>query len=354
MMLTGRALRQLAAGSALAVALAACGGGSEPGRTNAPVDTAPPSGTVTVDGSSTLLPLSCALGDAFHRASPAVTVNVSESGTAGGFEKLCTNAADLIGASRPINAAELRRCTANRVEFIELPLAFDSVSIVVNPKNTFAECLTVPELKRMWEPAAAGTVTRWNQVRASFPAQPLTLAGPGAASGTFDYFTLAVVGAEGQSRMDYLQSEDDEEVAAAIIADANAAGYFGYDYYVEHRDELKLVAIDGGRGCVRPTPESVADGTYQPLSRPLFVYATTVALAKPAVKALARMYVDPANAGLVREIGFVPLPTASLLTMTRRLETGETGSRFGGRGSVLGLTLDTFQDEERIKNALVR
>ena len=235
-----------------------------------------------------------------------------------------------------------------------MPIAFDSLSVVVNPHNAFAECLTVSELKRMCEPAAQNRVTRWNQVRSSFPDQPLALAGPGTSSGTFDYFTLAVVGTESQSRSDYRRSEDDEVVAKAVADDANALGYFGYAYYLEHKDALKLVAVDSGGGCVQPSTETAVDGTYHPLARPLFAYFSSAALDQPAVKALAHAYVDPANASAVRQIGFVPLPTASLLMLGRRLETAETGSRFGGRGSILGLTPETIDDEERIRNALVR
>lgn len=319
-----------------------------------PATPAPLTGSITVDGSSTVLPLSRALARGFQRAHPGAAVTVAESGTGGGFQKLCAGTIDLIGASRPINAFELQRCAANRVSFVELPIAFDSIAVVANRRNAFAACLTVDELRRMWEPAAERRITRWRQVRASFPDEPLALAGPGTASGTFDYFTLAVVGTQSQSRADYLRSEDDEVVVNAVTGDVNALGYFGYDYYLAHKDALTLVAVDDGSGCVLPSPDSVADGSYRPLSRPLFAYAATTALEKPAVKALVRTYVDPANADAVRAIGFVPLPVASLLTMARRLETGETGSRFGGRGSVVGLTLDAFRDDERIRNALVR
>ena len=338
---------------AVLVLVVACGRGHDAGGAASAAPTTL-TGSITVDGSSTVMPLSQAIAEGFRRAHPGVKVAVAESGTGGGFQKLCAGSADLIGASRPINAAEIKACAANHVTFVELPMAFDSLSVVVNPRNTFAECLTVAELKRMWEPSAEKRVMRWKQVRSSFPDRPLALAGPGTASGTFDYFTLAVVGTQSLSRTDYLRSEDDEVVAKAVAEDVNALGYFGYDYYLEHKDTLKLVAVDSGGGCVLPSPETVTNGSYQPLSRPVFVYASSAALDRPAVKALARAYVDPANAARVGEIGFVPLPIASLLIIARRLETGETGSRFGGRGSMLGLTLDTFSDDERIKNALVR
>jgi phosphate transport system substrate-binding protein len=311
-------------------------------------------GTITVDGSSTVLPISRLLAADFQQANPAVKIEVIESATATGFEKLCDGAVDLIGASRPINAAELRRCESNSVAFIELPIAFDSLSVVVNAKNTFADCLSVAELKRMWEPAAQGNITRWNQIRRSFPAQQLTLVGPDRASGTFDYFTLAIVGQAGESRDDYTRSDNDQEIVDAIAADPNALGYFGYAHYLANSGTLKAVAIDSGRGCINPSGETVADATYQPLSRPVFVYVMADALTQPEVKAFARTYIDPANASRVRKVGYVPLPTATLLVVNRRLESSVSGSMFEGRGSVLGLTAEIFEDPDRVKNALVR
>jgi phosphate transport system substrate-binding protein len=206
----------------------------------------------------------------------------------------------------------------------------------------------------MWQPAAEGRITRWNQIRSSFPAQPLKLAGPGKDSGTFDYFTLAVVGTQSNSRGDYTTSEDDTVVANAVAGDPNALGYFGYAYYVANKERLKLVAVDNGRGCVVPSTETVRDGRYQPLSRPIVVYVSTSAAARPEAKAFAHFYVAPENAAKVQEMGYVPLPPAALLTVARRLDTGVTGTIFGGRGSVLGVTADIIQDEDRIRNALVR
>jgi phosphate transport system substrate-binding protein len=312
------------------------------------------SGVVTVDGSSTVLPISRSLGATFERANPRARIAISESGTGGGSQKLCRGAVDMVGASRPLDAAELAQCESNRITFVELPIAFDSLSVVVNPKNTSVDCLTVAELKRIWEPAAEQTITRWNQIRASFPAQPLTLVGPGPASGTFDYFTLAIVGAAGQSRKDYRPNEDDQKLVDAIAADPNALGYFGFAYYLANIEKVKTVAVDSGLGCVKPSLETVADASYQPLSRPLFVYVTTTALTRPEVKAFARTYVNPANAARIRELGYLPLPTAALLLINRRLESGITGSVFAGRGSVVGLTADVLEDAERVQNALVR
>jgi phosphate transport system substrate-binding protein len=338
---------------ALGLATAACSKQAPP-ESAAAVPAGPLAGRITVDGSSTVLPVSKAMADSFQKANPNVQVAVAESGTGGGFQKLCAGAVDLIGASRPINTAESRQCQDHKVEFVELPVAFDSLSVVVNPKNTFVECLTLPELKKMWEPAAQGKVTRWSDVRSTFPAQPLKLFRPGTASGTFDYFTLAVVGTESSSRSDSTNSEDDSDLVNGVAADPDALAYFGYAYYVANQDKLKLVAIDAGQGCVRPSPDTVADATYQPLSRPLFIYAAVSTLSRPEVKAFARSFVSPESAPRVHEIGYVPLPTATLLSIGRRLDAGTTGSIFGGRGSVIGLTADVFQDDDRIQSALVR
>jgi phosphate transport system substrate-binding protein len=307
-----------------------------------------------VGGSSTVLPLTRALAAEFCAANPSVTIAVAESSTAAGFERLCRNAVDLVGASRPINASELRACESAGVALIEVPVAFDSLTVVVNAKNPFVDCLTAAELKRMWEPAARGAIGRWNQVRPAFPAEAFTLVAPGPGSGTFDYFTLAIVGTEGQSREDYQRSASDQDLVDAIKADPHALGYFGYAYYLANAHALKAVAIDGGRGCVTPSAETVADASYQPLSRPIFIYVAADALARPAVKAFTRAYVNPANASRVRAVGYVPLPTAALLLINRRLESGATGSLFGGRGSVLGLTGEAFEDPDRIQSALVR
>ena len=203
-----------------------------------------------------------------------------------------------------------------------MPIAFDSLSVVVNPSNTFVECLTVAELKKMWEPAAEGKVTTLepDPIRA-FPLSRSRSSGTAAEHGTFDYFTLAVVGVESSSRSDYTKNEDDAVLVDGIAADPNALGYFGYAYYLANQDKLKLVAIDNGHGCVVPSAQTVADNSYQPLSRPIFVYVSTSAAARPEAKAFARFYVDPDNASYVRDVGYVPLPPATLLAADRRLDT---------------------------------
>lgn len=334
--------------------VAAAAGCRDSSRTDVAPAPATLAGRVTVGGSSTLLPLSRMMAESFHVAHAAVEVSVAETGTGDGFRKLCAGEVDIVGASRPINAAESAACASRSLKFIELPVAFDSLSVVVNASNTAVSCLTTRELKILWAPAAEGTIARWSQVRAGLPDQPMSLFGPGKDSGTFDYFTLAINGAERSSRHDYAQSEDDANLVRGIASNTNALGYFGYAYYLANKDALKLVAIDSGHGCVLPSAESVADGTYQPLSRPVFIYATTVAAARPEVKAFARHYVSPDHATAVQQIGYVPLPAAALLSISRRLDRGVTGSIFGEHGSVLGVTAEAFADDDHVKNALVR
>jgi len=314
----------------------------------------PISGRVTLEGSSTLQPVSQAMAKAFALAHPEVRVDVRTSGTAGGLKKLCDGAVDIAEASRPMNAAEAAQCRGQGVEFVELPVAFDSVAVVTHAGNTFVQCLTVGELKTLWEPAAEGQVKTWNQVRSTFPVEPVALYGPGTESGTFDYFTLAIVGREHSSRTDYAKSEDDDVLVGGVAGDPYALGYFGYAYYLANKDRLKLIAVDGGHGCVTPNPDTLAEGSYQPLTRPLFLYVSVRASRRPEVRALAHFYVDPEHARYVHEAGYAPLPPATLLSVARRLDLGVTGSIFSGRGSVLGVTVEAFRDDDRIKNALVQ
>ena len=313
------------------------------------------SGTIAIDGSSTVFPLSQAMADAFRKANPDVQFALNVSGTGGGFRKFCASGqVDIAGASRPIKSAESEECRANHVEYIEVPFAFDSLSVVVNARNTFVDCLTVKELKTMWEPAAEGKINSWRQIRASFPAQPLALFGPGKDSGTFDYFTLAIVGTQSSGRGDATTSEDDMVIEGGVASDPNALGYFGYAYYQANKDKVKLVAVDDGHGCVVPSGQTVADRTYQPLSRPLFIYVNAASVARPEVKAFVRFYLAPENTQYVTRVGYVPLPTGALKVQISRFDQGVTGSVFGGLGSVIGVKLDSFEDEEKIKAQLVQ
>lgn len=295
------------------------------------------SGSVVIDGSSTVFPISQAMATAFTKDNPDVKVNVSVSGTGGGFKKFCAGETDITGASRPINTQEMELCQQNKIEYTELPIAFDGLAVVVNPQNNFASCLKIGELRQMWEPAAQGKITNWNQVRGSFPEQPLQLYGPDAASGTFDYFTLATVGQEGKSRTDYKPSTNDDALVQGVAANPNALGYFGYAYYLKNQDKLKLVAVDSGSGCVQPSPETIANSSYQPLSRPVFIYVKKAAAARPEVSAFTNFYLNPDNANLVLQVGDVPLPNITLRAAANRFNRGMTGTNFGGRGAVIGV-----------------
>jgi phosphate transport system substrate-binding protein len=334
---------------AIAGALAACNASKGPDVLT---------GKVTIDGSATILPLAKAMAEAFRTNNPGVQIGVEFSGTGGGFEKFCAGQIDIADASRPINSAESAQCKARGIEYIEVPIAFDSLSVVVNARNSFADCLTIQELKSIWEPAAEGKIRQWKQVRASFPAQPLMLFGPGTASGTFDYFTLAIVGTQSSSRGDYTKSEDDTVIERGVAAEPNSLGYFGYAYYQAHKEELRLVAVDSGHGCVLPSAQTVADGTYQPLSRPLFLYVSGAAAARPEVKAFIRFNLAPDSTQYVTNVGYVPLPAAALVTQASRFDKGVTGSALGGHGSVTGVTLNAFDEDEkqrdRIRSALVQ
>ena len=315
------------------------------------------SGKITVDGSSTVFPLSKAMAEAFREANPSVQFAIDVSGTGGGFRKFCAGQLDIAAASRPIKSAESEQCKAQHIEYIEVPIAFDSLSVVVNAKNNFVDCLTVKELKAMWEPAAEGKVRQWNQIRANFPAQPLALFGPGKDSGTFDYFTLAIVGTESSGRDDYTKSEDDEVIERGVAADPSALGYFGYAYYQAHKDQVKVVAVDNGHGCVVPSAETVADATYQPLSRPLFLYVNLAAAPRPEVKAFMRFHLSSQSKQYVTKVGYVPLPSVALVLQASRFERGVTGSILGGHGSVTGVKLDAFDEEkerDRVRSLLVQ
>jgi len=314
------------------------------------------SGVITIDGSDTVYPLSKAMADAFHQSDPGVKFDIQFSGTGGGFRKFCAGRVDIQDASRPINVAEAAQCKTNHVEYIELPVAFDSLSVVVNPKNTFVDCLTVQELKTIWEPAAEGKINNWQQVRASFPSQTLVLFGPGRNSGTFDYFTLAIVGNQSSSRDDYAKSEDYTVVERGVESDRGALGYFGYAYYKANKDKLKLLAIDSGHGCVQPSPQTVVHNTYRPLSRPLLLYVSVAASPRSGVREFVKSYLDFSSAGTVSKIGYVPLPPEALTVQNSRFEQGVTGSALGGHGSVTDIMYGWFNtdDEEKAKALLVQ
>ena len=262
-------------------------------------------GHVSIDGSSTVYPIAEALSEEFQLRNPRVMVALGLSGSGGGFERFCRGETDLATASRTMGDQEARRCVAQGVAFLEFPVALDGLSVVVNPKNTFVQCLSVPELREIWRPGSS--VRTWRDVRPEFPPREVKLYGPGTDSGTFDTFTQAVVGEMGASRMDFQASEDDNVLVRGITGDRYALGYFGYAYLAENREKLKAVAVDGGGGCVLPTPESIRDGSYSPLGRQLYFYAKVSSLGRPGMAALMEFFLSNAQE-LVLSAGFLPLP----------------------------------------------
>jgi phosphate transport system substrate-binding protein len=297
---------------ALAIGVAAgCGGddssaepaapaepAEEPADATAPAEPAAPAnggeieGDVQIDGSSTVAPLSTLAAEEFQIANSGARITVGISGTGGGFERFCNGETDLSDASRPIEDDEVQACAEAGVEFVEFRVATDALTVVVNPENDWVECLTVEQLSTIWGPEAEGTVTSWADVDPSFPDVPLTLAGPGTDSGTFDYFTDVVNGEEGASRADYTASEDDNIIVQAVQGDTGGTGYFGFSYFVENPDALKAVEVDGGGGCVAPSVETALSGEYSPLARPLFVYANVESFARPVVREFMRFYLE--------------------------------------------------------------
>jgi len=300
---------------------------------------------VQIDGSSTVFPVTEAVAEEFQKAKKGkVKVTVGISGTGGGFKKFCRGETDISDASRPILKQEMEACKQASVQYYELPVAFDALTVMVNPKNDWVSSMTVADLKKIWEPAAQGKVTTWNQVRASWPNAPLKLFGPGADSGTFDYFTEAIVGKAKASRGDFTASEDDNVLVQGIANDKNALGYFGFAYYVENQKKLKAVGIDGGKEVVPPSPKTVEDGTYQPLSRPIFIYVSKKAAEKPEVKEFVEFYMQNA-AKLVRQIKYVALPANAYTLGLEHFQKGKIGTVFGGEAQV-GIKIEELLKRE--------
>jgi phosphate transport system substrate-binding protein len=305
----------------------------------APVGFASAQSLIAIDGSSTVFPPTEAVAEEFQRANRGIRVTVGISGTGGGFQKFCRGETAIQNASRPILAAEMERCRAAGVRYIEIPVAFDALTVVVNPQNTFIQCITSQELRRIWEPAAQGQIMNWRQVRPAFPDVRMTLYGAGSDSGTFDYFTEALVGRAKSSRGDYTASEDDNVLVQGVARDRNALGYIPFAYVAGHTRELRALEIDHGRGCVAPSPENVINGTYQPLSRPLFIYVNLAAMERPEVRAFADFYISPAGQALIREVRYVPLPQFAYDAGQLRLRNRTAGTAFGGRSEV-GLPIE--------------
>ena len=263
------------------------------------------SGEVKIDGSSTVFPITEAVAEEFRAVYPDVKVPIGVSGTGGGFKKFAANETDISNASRPIKDGEAEAAKANGVEYIELLVAYDGLSVLVNPANTWVDSLTVEELQKIWGPDS--TVKTWKDVRAEWPAEEIKLYAPGTDSGTFDYFTEEINGKSGAIRPDFIGSEDDNVLVQGIAGDKNALGFFGFAYYVENMDKLKGVKIDNGNGAVEPTFDTIKDGSYAPLSRPIFIYVKKASLERPEVKAFVTFYLETAK-DILKEVGYVALP----------------------------------------------
>jgi phosphate transport system substrate-binding protein len=329
----------------LFVSAAGCSS-STPIQTAEPSEQATPQQEIVIDGSSTVYPLTDEIVKEYQfekENEPQITVNFS--GTGGGFRKFCAGETDINNASRPILTAEMESCKANGVEYIELPVAYDALTVVVHPSNTWVDQITVEDLKKIWEPAAAGKITRWSQVNPAWPDRPINLYGAGGDSGTFDYFTEAVMGEAKASRSDYTASEDDEILVRGVRRDPDALGYFGYAYFEENQAMLKALAIDNGAGAIAPSADAVRAGQYQPLARPLFIYVNPASVQnKPALKALVSYYL--AQAPFAAEVvGYVPLPDEAYSIALEHFNNSRLGSVFAGK-SQTDLSIDELLTKE--------
>ena len=295
------------------------------------------SGKVRLDGSSTVFPISEAVAEEFGAVEPGVRVTVGVSGTGGGFKKFIAGETHINDASRSIKESEIERALAANINFIELPVAFDGLSVVVNPGNDWVDYLSVEELNLIWAPGSS--VDEWSDVRAEWPKEPIRLYGPGPDSGTFDYFTKVINGEEQASRADFTASEDDNVLVQGISGDLYGLGYFGYAYYEENQGKVKIVPIDGGEGPVAPTVKSINLGTYSPLSRPIFIYVTASSLDDPAVAEFVNFYLNSAGQ-LASEVGYIPLPSEVYERALQRVASRETGTAYSGSTRVGTLLTD--------------
>ena len=329
----------------LAVLINACGGG----QTSSPEGAAAPS-VIQIDGSSTVFPISEAVAEEFQKANTAVRVTVGISGTGGGFQKFCRGETDISDASRPISASEIEACSKAGIEYIELPIAYDGLAVVVHPKNTWASTITVAELKKLWAPEAQGKVMRWNQVRTGWPDREIHLFGAGVDSGTYDYFTEAIVGKQGASRGDFTSSEDDNVLVQGVSSDELALGFLPLAYVEQNKAAMKIAPVDDGKketgdGPIAPSAETVRNGTYQPLSRPLFIYVSRKAADRPEVQRFVESYFTAEE--LLREVGYVELTPQIYDLAKKHFADRKVGTAFGSGGSQVGLTLEKLLAREQ-------
>ena len=301
------------------------------------------SALIAIDGSSTVFPITEAVAEEFQKQNKArVTIGVSGSG--GGFKKFCKNETVISNTSRPIKPSEVALCEENEVEYIELPVAYDGIAVVAHKQADWIDYMTIEELKKLWAPEAQGEITRWNQIRSDWPDEEIHLFGAGVDSGTYDYFTQAIVGEEHSSRGDFTSSENDNILVQGITNDTQALGFFGLAYYVENRDKLKIIPIDDGNedngpGPIAPSLETVADGTYQPLSRPLLIYVNKEAAEQERVQDFISFYLTEGGP-LVMEVGYIPLLDRDYELVKQRFDKRIVGSIFGGKGSQVGVTIE--------------
>ena len=287
---------------AVAMFFASCGTGSKSKN-----DSGKLTGSISIDGSSTVYPVTEAVAEEFRAVQPDIKVTIGVSGTGGGFKKFGRGETDISNASRPIKDSEIELCKENNIHYHGITVAYDGMAVIVNPANDWVDYLTVEELKKIWEPAAQGVIKKWNQIRPEWPDKEIHLFGPGVASGTYDYFTEVIVGKSSSSRGDFTASEDDNILVQGVKGDVNALGFFGFGYYEENKESLKLVPIDNGNGPVLPSLETVSSNEYSPLSRPIYIYVNSLAAERPEVVEFIRFYLGTVKM-LAQEVGYIPLP----------------------------------------------
>jgi phosphate transport system substrate-binding protein len=332
----------------LLCAVIACGGSgnqAQPGTTGAAAT------EIKIDGSSTVFPISEAVAEEFQKANQGNRVTVGISGTGGGFQRFCRGETDISDASRPISKAEIDACSASGLNFIELPVAYDGIAIVVNPKATWINDITVDELRTLWEPGAQGKVLRWNQVRPGWPDREIHLFGAGVDSGTYDYFTEAINGKAKASRGDFTSSEDDNVLVQGVSGDDGALGFIPFAYFGENQGKLKLVPVDdkkadNGSGAVAPSLETIRTGSYQPLSRPLFIYVSEKALARPEIQKFVDYYLSD-GPKLAEEVGYVELGDQVYQLVRKHFADRKMGTAFAESGSQVGMTIEQLLLRER-------